>query len=119
LAINLAAKGPNSCRKIYPARRKSVAKSQPQMPSGDNSAQTVAEALNAVLADSFALYFKNKNFHWHVSGPHFHDYHQLFDAQAMASSTVDISKRLNPPQSEAFHQASRKSAALRHWPVSP
>lgn len=39
-------------------------------------------ALTALLADVFALYLKTKNFHWHVSGPHFHDYHLMFDAQA-------------------------------------
>ena len=39
-------------------------------------------ALNAILADVFALYFKTKNFHWHMSGPHFRDYHKLFDQQA-------------------------------------
>lgn len=60
-----------------------MAKTQPQMPGPPgNSTHAVAEALNAVLADSFALYLKTKNFHWHVSGPHFHDYHLLFDAQA-------------------------------------
>ena len=48
----------------------------------NNATLSVAEALNRVLADSFALYFKTKNFHWHVSGPHFRDYHLLFDEQA-------------------------------------
>ena len=47
-----------------------------------NAATSVADALNGILADSFALYFKTKNFHWHVSGPHFRDYHLLFDDQA-------------------------------------
>lgn len=42
----------------------------------------IAAALNGVLADSFALYVKTKNFHWHVSGPNFRDYHRLFDEQA-------------------------------------
>ena len=42
----------------------------------------ISEALNKVLADTFALYLKTKNFHWHVSGPHFRDYHLLFDEQA-------------------------------------
>jgi starvation-inducible DNA-binding protein len=59
-----------------------MADKQPQMPDPGNSTQAVTEALNGVLADSFALYLKTKNFHWHVSGPHFHDYHLLFDAQA-------------------------------------
>ena len=48
----------------------------------DNATLTVAEALNRALADSYALYLKTKNFHWHVSGPHFRDYHLLFDEQA-------------------------------------
>ncbi|EIM28655.1 Dps family protein [Microvirga lotononidis] len=42
----------------------------------------IAAALTALLADSFALYLKTKNFHWHVSGPHFRDYHLMFDEQA-------------------------------------
>lgn len=47
-----------------------------------NAVKSVADALNGLLADSFALYMKTKNFHWHVSGPHFRDYHLLFDEQA-------------------------------------
>ena len=42
----------------------------------------IAGALNAVLADVYALYIKTKNFHWHMSGPHFRDYHLLLDKQA-------------------------------------
>ena len=41
----------------------------------------VAEALNRLLADSYPLYLKTKNFHWHVSGPHFRDYHLMLDEQ--------------------------------------
>ena len=56
-----------------------------------NRAVTVADALNGILADSFALYFKTKNFHWHVSGPHFRDYHLLFDDQAtQIFETTDV-----------------------------
>ena len=47
-----------------------------------NQLSSVADALNAALADCFALYIKTKNFHWHVSGPHFRDYHLLMDDQA-------------------------------------
>jgi len=47
-----------------------------------NAARSVAEALNIALADCYALYLKTKNFHWHVSGPHFRDYHLLLDDQA-------------------------------------
>ncbi len=42
----------------------------------------VAAAMNGILADAFALYVKTKNFHWHMSGPHFRDYHLLLDEQA-------------------------------------
>jgi starvation-inducible DNA-binding protein len=42
----------------------------------------IAGAMNAILADAFALYLKTKNFHWHLSGPHFRDYHLLLDEQA-------------------------------------
>src|SRR3546814_14309353 len=61
-----------------------------------NAAKTVAEALNGILADSFALYFKTKNFHWHVSGPHFHDYHLMFHAQAaqILATTAQIAERV-------------------------
>lgn len=47
-----------------------------------NRMTKVADALNVLLADSFALYLKTKNFHWHVTGPHFREYHLLFDEQA-------------------------------------
>jgi starvation-inducible DNA-binding protein len=51
----------------------------------------VSAALNALLADTFALYLKTKNFHWHVSGPHFRDYHLLLDEQAgQLENSVDI-----------------------------
>jgi len=52
------------------------------MTSGDNSKKMLAEALNRLLADYYALYLKTKNFHWHVSGPHFREYHLLFDDHA-------------------------------------
>ena len=42
----------------------------------------IVGAMNAILADAFSLYLKTKNFHWHMSGPHFRDYHLLFDEQA-------------------------------------
>ena len=42
----------------------------------------IVGAMNAILADVFSLYLKTKNFHWHMSGPHFRDYHLLFDEQA-------------------------------------
>ena len=57
----------------------------------DNSAKAISDALNGLLADSFALYLKTKNFHWHVSGPHFREYHLLFDEQAtQIFATTDL-----------------------------
>lgn len=47
-----------------------------------DAVQTITTALNRVLADTFALYLKTKNFHWHMSGPHFRDWHELLDAHA-------------------------------------
>ena len=49
---------------------------------GAAATRDVSAAMNAILADVFALYMKTKNFHWHVSGPHFRDYHLLLDEQA-------------------------------------
>lgn len=48
----------------------------------DTARQEITAALNPLVADAFALYIKTKNYHWHVSGPHFRDYHLLFDEQA-------------------------------------
>ena len=63
---------------------------------GRNAASTVADALNAILADSYALYLKTKNFHWHVSGPHFRDYHLMLDDQAtqILGTTDAIAERV-------------------------
>ena len=61
-----------------------------------NEVKTVADGLNAALADHFALYLKTKNFHWHVSGPHFRDYHLMLDEQAteIIGVTDDIAERV-------------------------
>jgi starvation-inducible DNA-binding protein len=68
------------------------------MPSGfDAEAITkLSSALTALLADLFALYVKTKNFHWHVSGPHFRDYHLLLDEQSaqIFATTDDIAERV-------------------------
>jgi len=63
------------------ARRRNGALATPTTLSTD-ATRDVSAALNGILADVFALYIKTKNFHWHVSGPHFRDYHLLLDEQA-------------------------------------
>jgi starvation-inducible DNA-binding protein len=65
----------------------------------DLSADAVRELsakLNEILADAFALYLKTKNFHWHVSGPHFRDYHLLLDEQSeqIFATTDEIAERV-------------------------
>ena len=61
-----------------------------------NAVQDLAGALTTLLADMFALYVKTKNFHWHVSGPHFRDYHLLLDDQAgqILATTDAIAERV-------------------------
>src|SRR6266850_2029790 len=58
--------------------------------------KNISAALNAILADTFALYVKTKNFHWHMSGPHFRDYHLLLDDQAtqILGVTDEIAERV-------------------------
>jgi starvation-inducible DNA-binding protein len=56
-----------------------------------DAVREVSAALNVLIADTFALYVKTKNFHWHVSGPHFRDYHLLLDEQAdQLQASIDI-----------------------------
>jgi starvation-inducible DNA-binding protein len=63
---------------------------------GANATRAIAAALNGLLADVFALYLKTKNFHWHMSGPHFRDYHLLLDEQAdqIFAMTDELAERV-------------------------
>jgi starvation-inducible DNA-binding protein len=63
---------------------------------GADATKDISAALNGVLADTFALYVKTKNFHWHMSGPHFRDYHLLLDEQGeqIFASTDVIAERV-------------------------
>lgn len=63
---------------------------------GDNSKAGLVSALNGALADTVALYFKTKNFHWHVAGPRFRDLHVLFDEQAaqLVGTVDDLGERV-------------------------
>ncbi len=66
--------------KAAKSRRKAPLATPTLLP--EDATHDIAGALNALLADVFALYIKTKNFHWHVSGPHFRDFHILLDEQA-------------------------------------
>src|SRR6187200_1674330 len=63
---------------------------------GSNATRDISAALTTLLADMFALYVKTKNFHWHMSGPHFRDYHLLLDEQAdqIFATTDPIAERV-------------------------
>src|SRR6201994_1186944 len=70
-----------------------------------NAVPEIAEALNGLVADHYALYTKTKNFHWHVSGPHFRDYHLLFDDQAaeIFASIDDLAERVRKLGQRTIH----------------
>jgi starvation-inducible DNA-binding protein len=63
---------------------------------GAEASKDIAGGMNGILADVFALYLKTKNFHWHMSGPHFRDYHLLLDEQAdqIYAMTDPIAERI-------------------------
>ena len=64
------------------ARERRTANLQTPTDLTEAATRDISAALNGLLADVFALYVKTKNFHWHVSGPHYRDYHLLLDEQA-------------------------------------
>src|SRR5271163_4034563 len=77
------------------------------MPSGfePHAVAEISAALTALLADLFALYVKTKNFHWHVSGPHFRDYHLLLDEQSeqIFATTDAIAERVRKIGGRTLH----------------
>jgi len=80
---------------------------------GANAAKDIAAAINGVLADTFALYLKTKNFHWHISGPHFRDYHLLLDEQgeqifAMTDVLAERVRKIGQPTLRSIGDISRQ-----------
>src|SRR5712691_3236183 len=77
-------------------RRKAMEALDTPTDLSDEAVRELSAALNGLLADSFALYLKTKNFHWHVSGPHFRDYHLLLDEQAeqIFATTDELAERV-------------------------
>lgn len=78
-------KNSKSSKPAVKSANKPAVRPQLRTPSDLKAAGTkdIAAAMNGVLADVFALYLKTRNFHWHMSGPHFRDYHLLLDEQAV------------------------------------
>jgi starvation-inducible DNA-binding protein len=72
---------------------------------GSNATRDISGALNALLADVFVLYMKTKNFHWHVSGPHFRGYHLMFDEQGadLFAMTDEIAERVRKLGGTTLH----------------
>ena len=85
----------NKVRALDTRRKPAAPLDTPTDLSADAVSQISAK-MNEILATTFALYIKTKNFHWHVSGPHFRDYHLLLDEQAeqIFASTDDIAERV-------------------------
>lgn len=82
---------------------------------GIQAVKDLSEALNALLADIFALYLKTKNFHWHVSGSHFRDYHLLLDEQAaqILATTDVIAERVRKIGARTLHSIGEISRRQR------
>ena len=82
-------------REASPLRRLTNGNPKVAARLGSNAIAEICDVLRPLLADVFALYVKTKNFHWHVSGPHFRDYHLLLDEQAgqIFDMTDDIAER--------------------------
>src|ERR1700728_38030 len=78
---------------------------------GEDESKDIAGGLSAILADVFALYMKTKNFHWHMSGPHFHDYHLLLDEQAdqLYAITDRIAERIRKAGGSTLRSAGHVS----------
>jgi len=82
-----------------------------------SATKDIAGAMNKILADVFALYLKTKNFHWHMSGPHFRDYHLLLDEQAdqlfaMADPIAERVRKLGGMTLRSIGQISRTQRVL-------
>src|SRR6202453_4267955 len=91
--------------------RRSAALSTPTNLS-KRGAEDITGALNALLADIYALYFKTKNFHWHMSGPHFRDYHLMLDDQSdqtfpMTDAIAERARKLGGTTVRSIGQISR------------
>ena len=81
-------------RKLVP--RKPAARLDTPTDLSKDAVRDISAALNGILADAYALYLKTKNFHWHVNGPNFRDYHLLLDEQAaqIFAATDDMAERV-------------------------
>src|SRR5438552_4024646 len=109
-------KKPNSIKTVELLHRRSA----PLATRTDLSAaatKDIAAAMNAILADAFALYLKTKNFHWHMSGPHFRDYHMHIDEHseqlfAMTDPIAERVRKVGGPTLKTIGDISRTQRVL-------
>jgi starvation-inducible DNA-binding protein len=106
-------------RKVSVARAEKVRQLRLSTPTDldEQATRNVAAALNGLLADVYALYLKTKNFHWHMTGPHFRDYHLLLDEQgdqifAMADPIAERVRRIGRPTLHSIGEISRTQRVL-------
>ncbi|MGH8114959.1 MAG: Dps family protein [Rhodanobacteraceae bacterium] len=97
---------------VHRAHQEPVAELHTPSDLDEEATLDIALALNAVLADVFALYVKTKNFHWHMSGPHFRDYHLLLDEHAdqifaMSDPVAERVRKLGRPTLHSVGDISR------------
>lgn len=96
------------------AREKRLAPLRTPTSLSEEATRDISDALTALLADTFALYIKTKNFHWHVSGPHFRDYHLLLDEQsaeilAMTDPMAERARKIGGATLRSIGQIAKES----------
>lgn len=99
------------------AREKRLAPLRTPTSLSEAATRDISAALTGLLADVFALYIKTKNFHWHVSGPHFRDYHLLLDEQsaeilAMTDLIAERARKIGGTTLRSVGQIARESRVL-------
>ena len=96
------------------AKEKRLAPLRTPTSLSEEATQSISAALTGLLADTFALYIKTKNFHWHVSGPHFRDYHLLLDEQsaeilAMTDPMAERARKIGGTTLRSIGQIAKES----------
>ena len=105
----------NSNRREHINRRNAPLATRTDLTSA--ATKDISAAMNAIFADVFALYLKTKNFHWHMSGPHFRDYHLLLDEQAeqlfaMTDPIAERVRKIGGPTLKSIGHISRTQRVL-------
>jgi starvation-inducible DNA-binding protein len=96
------------------AKEKRLAPLKTPTSLSEEATQSISAALTGLLADTFALYIKTKNFHWHVSGPHFRDYHLMLDDQsaeilAMTDPMAERARKIGGTTLRSIGQIAKES----------